>query len=1058
MTHVAAPKVECRRRWRRVAIVPVMLAGLLAAPSAGQENWVRFEFRLKDASTGADLKGRVYYISDLAADWFHPDNTQPLLPPGTYRVVAWERNYWQTEETLVVDPRRGLRQQKTMTLREAAPKRNDASRLVPEVLSSLVVVGNAVQKMPHMNRSWFAHNNIGNFHILSNAWSEHPGGINGVKIASATVDYDITHDVETAKQRFEFQRPRFKQTPSKGQRITGPVAVGLGDEALQISVDTDRPDGRPGNYHENRRYLVRAGNVVLQINLSRNLDAPYITSAQELVRRVRALDMNQVKRILEPEPFPWPKLSPRPGAVQATGPKPGVTPPGPPVATADAETPVPADAVADLPFTPAELATAAGLAGGTALVGSLLLLGVSGVRRDEVIEAIRDLLRGRLPEDPFEAWKKKYEALGWRYSEKSGVATFDPVDGARNEAGEVYSSACGGFVTPEGDAAPVTSPAPPKDGDVNDRGEVWSSFSGGYVDRKTFDQDMASRAGLADKARRDLADMARPDADVADLHRVIAETRRQGEEMRTFFTARDQLMDALAEGRRREGIDAILDPNREKLFDDLSERLRDVPDGAGGKDYRRGLENLVPLADVIGNQMRPGYQPTYTYRDALHDTVLQTGALALDAVLTKGAASSAVGGGLAMRDAARSGADTAGILAAGAKALATDYLFGKTVHLGAGLAGDALQAARGAARTVTDTVSDALASTGRRSPAASDLVERMKRSLDTLDAGVHRESSGRLRASLSDVLDVQRNPHQVRALQHSGSSATKEAFDNTLRNEVYRPHDQMLLEKLRQSSPDLADTKLMVHEVRTPGKAGSAINTDRDFRVLRQDASGQWIEVPKTKWEPHSHDVFAELTHFDASKCPKGMSPAQQKAWWAEQHGHTPTDRAFREAGRDYSDQAVDAFGRRTQLDKPRIAELKDIAAKAKDIADGKLPVPAQKVTLADPQGFAHQFHEKVTGNLRRGDPFEAIAQAKKGVETLDTVRTAYGAQKIATGALPSNLRQAMDVVKASDLPRLPDAAALGRLEADLGRLGFSGIDDFSAKLSSQFEGLKWAR
>jgi hypothetical protein len=711
----------------------------------------------------------------------------------------------------------------------------------------------------------------------------------------------------------------------------------------------------------------------------------------------------------------------------------------------------PQDAVADLPFTPTELATAAGLAGGAALVGSLLLLGVSGVRRDEVIESIRDLLRGRLPDDPYEAWKKKYEALGWRYSEKNGVATFDPVEGARNEAGEIYSGAKGGFVKADGDLAPVMPTSSPKDGDVNARGEVWSSFSGGYVDSKTFGQDMASRAGLADKARRDLADMARPDADVADLHRVIADTRRQGEEMRTFFTARDQLMDALAEGRRREGADAIIDGNREKLFNDLSERLRDVPDGAGGKDYRKALENLVPLADVIGNQMRPGYQPTYTYRDAVEDTLLQTGALALDAVLTKGAASSAVGGSLAMRDAVRDGADTAGILAAGAKALATDYLFGKAVHYGAGLAGDALQAARGAAHTVADTVSGAVAGAGRRSNVASDLVERMKRSLDTLDAGVHRESSGRLRASLTDVLEVQRNPHQVRALQHSGSSVTKEAFDNTLRNEVYRPHDQMLLDKLRQSSPDLADTKLMVHEVRTPGKAGSAINTDRDFRVLRQDTSGQWIEVPKTKWEPHSHDAFAELTHFDSSKCPKGMSPAQQKAWWAEQHGHTPTDRAFREAGRDYSDQAVDAFGRRTQVDKPRIAELKDIAG-------GKVPVPAQKVTLADPQGFAHQFHEKVTGNLRRGDPFEAIAQAKKGVETLDTVRAAYDTQKIATGELPSNLRQAMDVVKESGLPRLPDAAELARLEADLDRLGFAGLDDFSAKLSSQFEGLKWAQ
>jgi hypothetical protein len=726
-----------------------------------------------------------------------------------------------------------------------------------------------------------------------------------------------------------------------------------------------------------------------------------------------------------------------------------------PDASPDELPPTLEETIADLPFTPEELATAAGLAGGTALIGSLLLMGATGVRRDEVIAAIRDLLRGHRPEDPFEAWKRKYEVLGWRYSEKNGVATFDPVDGARNEAGEVYSSASGGFVKAEGDMAPVPPPTPPKDGDVNARGEVWSSFSGGYVDRATFDQDMTSRAALADKARRDLADMTRPDADVADMHRVIAETKQQGGEMRTFFTARDQLMDALAEGRRREGPDAILDRNREKLFDDLAERLRDVPGGTG---YRGALQNLVPLADFIGRQVQPGYQPTYTYRDAVEDTLLQTGAMALDVVATKGAASSAIGGMLAMRDAVRDGADTAGILAAGAKALATDYLFGKAVHYGAGLAGEAWQATGGVARTAADTASDALSGAGRRSNVASDLVERMKQNLDTLDAGVHRESSGRLRASLTDVLEVQKNPHQVRALNHSGSAATREAFDNTLRNELYRPHDQMLLEKLRQSSPDLADKKLMVHEFRTPGKTASAINTDRDFRVLMQDQSGKWVEVPKTKWQHHSNDAFAELTYFDQSKCPKGMSAAEQKAWWAEQHGHTPTDRAFREAGRDYSDQAIDALGRRTQLDKPRIAELKDIAGKAKDIADGKLPPPPQKVTLADPQGFAQQFHEKVTGNLRRGDPFEAIAQAKKGIETLDTVRTAYDAQKIAVSELPANLRQAMDLVKESNLPRLPDAAALGRLEADLGRLGYSGIDDFSEKLTFQFERLKWSQ
>lgn len=534
--------------------------------------------------------------------------------------------------------------------------------------------------------------------------------------------------------------------------------------------------------------------------------------------------------------------------------------------------------------------------------------------------------------------------------------------------------------------------------------------------------------------------------------------------MHTYFKARDELLGALGEQRGREDVDAMLDRSRSGLFDNLSFRLLKRP--ADG-DYRKGLEKLVPIADVIGNQMRPGYTPTYTYIDAAKDTLLQSGAAALDALLTQGFASSAVGSGLAMRDASRSGAGTGDILVAGAKSAITDFLFGKAIHYGAAYAGDAWRAGKKVVAGVAESGADLLAQASRRSKVATDLVEKMQKNLSTLDKGVHVDGSGRLRASLTDVLEVQKNPHQVRALKQGGSLSTQEAFNNTLRNEVYKPHDQMLLERLRQSSPELADKKLVVQEFRTPGKTANPINTDRDFRVLAQNADGKWVEVPKTKWEQHSNDAFAELTFFDKSKCPKGMDPAQQKAWWAEQHGHTPTDRAFREAGRDYSDQIADLkTGERVNLaggeaggtGTTRIAELKEIAHNADDIAAGKVPPPPQRVTLADPQGLAQQFHEKVTGNLRRGDPFEAIAQAQKGVDTLDTVRTAYGAQNIPTGELPGNLRQAMDLVKGSNLPVNPDAAALHALEGKLEGLGFTDLGDFSHKLSSQFEGLKWAK
>ncbi len=390
------------------------------------------------------------------------------------------------------------------------------------------------------------------------------------------------------------------------------------------------------------------------------------------------------------------------------------------------------------------------------------------------------------------------------------------------------AASCG----PRAETPPVPPPLP-RDGDVNGRGEVWSDYSHGFVGRNTYEQDKASQAWLADKTKSDLADMQRPDADVAELQRKIAETRQQGAEMQTYFKARDELLGALGEQRGREDVDALLDKSRSGLFDELSDRLLKTP---ADNDYRKGLERLMPLADVIGNQMREGYTPTYTYNDAAQDTLLQSGAAALDAVLTKGRASSAVGSGLAMRDAARAGAGTRDIRRPRAKSAITDFLFGKAIHYGAGYAGEAWRAGKNVCRRRRRGRRRPSGAGGRRSKVATDLVEKMQKNLSTLDNGVHVDGSGRMRASLTDVLEVQKNPHQVRALKQGGSLSSQEAFNNTLRNEVYKPHDQMLLERLRQSSPELADKKLVVHDFRTPGITANPINTDRDFRVLMQDS------------------------------------------------------------------------------------------------------------------------------------------------------------------------------------------------------------------------------
>lgn len=278
--------------------------------SAGQENWVRFTFILKDAQTGQPINGRIYYQSKIAADSFYPDNTQPLLPPGVYRLVGWERNYWQTEENFIVDPRKGLRQQRTITLEKVAPKHNYGLQ-VPKFLSNLVIEGNATEKMPHMNDSWFIKNNICSFYIWTKAWSEFPGGSGGgSRTSTAHIEYDFFNDTAGAKKRFDFTRQFFTQSPSKLQRISGPSTVSLGDEALQISIDTLRSDGSGRILYETRRFMIRYQNVLIRMEIHREVDLPFLTSPENILGRIRAVDMQKVKRVLEPEPYPWPKITP----------------------------------------------------------------------------------------------------------------------------------------------------------------------------------------------------------------------------------------------------------------------------------------------------------------------------------------------------------------------------------------------------------------------------------------------------------------------------------------------------------------------------------------------------------------------------------------------------------------------------------------------------------------------------------------------------------------------------------------------------------------------------
>ncbi len=297
-------------------------------------------------------------------------------------------------------------------------------------------------------------------------------------------------------------------------------------------------------------------------------------------------------------------------------------------------------------FTPAELAAASSLAGGAALVGALMLMGMSGVGREDIVQAIRDLLRGHVPADSFDAWKQKYEALGWQYNVKDGVATFDPVDGCRNEEGLIWSSQKGAFIRPDAPVESASVSAIPKDGDVNEQGEVWSSLSGGYVDRKMYEQDLASRADIAEAGRLRYDDNVYVREARTDF--IEAKKAHLDSEIKLVEKTAELLSLNLEQLQEKESGSRFYTKDRDEFFRTTIDKAVQVM--KEGKDLDQMTADLDAINNMIERQGRPVFEPQKTARDKIEDGMMRGIATVADLALTKGAMSAVVSGFQTARD------------------------------------------------------------------------------------------------------------------------------------------------------------------------------------------------------------------------------------------------------------------------------------------------------------------------------------------------------------------------------------------------------------------------
>lgn len=313
------------------------------------------------------------------------------------------------------------------------------------------------------------------------------------------------------------------------------------------------------------------------------------------------------------------------------------------------------------------------------------------------------------------------------------------------------------------------------------------------------------------------------------------------------------------------------------------------------------------------------------------------------------------------------------------------------------------------------------------SRAVRQLVERVK------------YRNGKPYADPRDVLAVMRDPEATRSLKNSSDPAVRDAFENT-RQEIYAEHDRKLKAYV-ESRPDMEGKKVVVAEVRTPGKE-AGFNTDRDFRVLVETTdpvTGKtvYVEVPTKKWIEQSNTIFAGETGGPTD-------PAGAKHW-AEQHQQLGTDKWHAEAAPDMSDQTF-TKGPDGQLvatqGEPRIAAVKD-----------------GRGTLIDPASLGQVYQHKVTEQLNTGHTGEAYAQAGKAVRDLGEIRDGYTQQDYQVGTLPERFQTGAEIVRQTGAKGFDDPQAVAAAESALKEAGFKGgLKDFMGALSSQVEALKHAR
>lgn len=298
--------------------------------------------------------------------------------------------------------------------------------------------------------------------------------------------------------------------------------------------------------------------------------------------------------------------------------------------------------------------------------------------------------------------------------------------------------------------------------------------------------------------------------------------------------------------------------------------------------------------------------------------------------------------------------------------------------------------------------------------------------LEDVVKNIEGEIEGQEFINEKKLLEIMRDPAMSRTIKDHAPPFLKKVFNNS-KQKIYTAHDKKLIERVAKKYK-LNTKDLCIDDFRTPGSDAEAVNTDRDFRMLRKittpDGQVFGLEISTSNWKKMSNEVFAEITNK-----PSGIDAKT----WAETHKQTPTDRFHEEASLDYSDHRFDG----------KTGTWVNTTQNIERVKNGES-------VLYDPKGLGEMYKNKVKAENIAS---EKIAQTKKAIETLKKVNDSY--KKRGGGkAFTKTLEKAMGIIKEAPTDVTATPEAINTINEQLKNLNFDSIESLVGRVSDEISNL----